>query len=253
MVWHAVVSLAYVSSASASAAVASTSFTSALATSSSIASSVRLAVVVDLGLESGNGGHERLHHLFHHALILLGGISHVVDLLLHLLFSYGFGIHGCLGISLCGQSVDKLVDDGGCIRLSMETEGISGDGRLTPFDCLLRFSETIFEGRPGSVNFRLVVPFSDVAGKDGGSGDDDEADVDELGHRLEGFGSFCHVGVVIDCCEDVHDGPGVVVGCVLQGGLGGGQNLWSNGIVSVKKFFQNLCDRAFEEPCVIVN
>ena len=51
----------------------------------------------------------------------------------------------------------------------METEGIGGDSRLNPFDCLLRFSEMIFEGRPGSVDFRLV-PFSDVAGKDGGSG-----------------------------------------------------------------------------------
>jgi hypothetical protein len=84
------------------------SFTSASAASSSIASSVRLTVVVALGLESGNGGHERLH-LFHHALILLGGVSHVAELLLHLLFGYGFSIHGCLGILLCGQSVDNLL------------------------------------------------------------------------------------------------------------------------------------------------
>ena len=135
----------------------------------------------------------------------------------------------------------------------MEIEGIGGNGQLTPFDCLLRFSEMSFESWPGSVDFRLVVPFSDVAGKDGGSGYDEQADVYELGHHLGGFGRFCHVGIVIDCCEDVHDGPGVVVGCVLQGGLSGGQGLWSDGSVSVEKFFQNLCDRAFEEPCVIVD
>ena len=114
-------------SAASASVVAFTSFTSALAASSSVASSVRLAVVVDLGLEGGNGGHERLH-LFHHALILLGGVGHVAELLLHLLFSYGFCIHGCLGILLGDQLVDILVDNGGCVRLSMlQTEGIGGD------------------------------------------------------------------------------------------------------------------------------
>ena len=49
----------------------------------------------------------------------------------------------------------------------METEGVGGDGRLTPFDCLMRFFEMSFESWPGSVDFRLVVPFSDVAGNDG--------------------------------------------------------------------------------------
>ena len=55
------------------------SFTSASAASSAIVASVRLAVVVDLSLESGDCRHERLH-LFHHALVLLGGVSHVVEL-----------------------------------------------------------------------------------------------------------------------------------------------------------------------------
>ena len=59
-----------------------------------------------------------------------------------------------------------------------------------------------FESRPGSVDFWFAVPFSDVTGKDGRSGDDDESDVDELSQHLGGFG---HVGVVVDCGEDVHD------------------------------------------------
>jgi hypothetical protein len=137
--------------------------------------------------------------------------------------------------------------------LSVETKGIGGDGRLTPFDCLLRFSGTIFGGWPGSVNFRLVLPFFVVARKDGGSGDDGEADVDELGCRLRGFGSFCHFGIVIDCSAYIHDRSGVVVNGVLQCGFGGGQGLWSDGSVGVEKFFQDLRDRAFEEPCVIVD
>ena len=74
--------------------------------------SVRLTVVVDLGLERRDCTHERLH-LFHHALVLLGGVSHVAKLLLHMLFRDGFGIHGCLGISLHSQSVDNLSDEGG--------------------------------------------------------------------------------------------------------------------------------------------
>ena len=112
----------------------------------------------------------------------------------------------------------------------------------------------IFEGRPGSVNFRLVVPFSDVAGKNAGSGDDDEADdVDELGCCLGGFGSFCHVGIVIDCREYIHDGLGVVVSGVFQFGFGGSQGLRSDGFISVEKFFQDLRDHAFEEPCVVID
>ena len=66
------------------------------------------------------------------------GISHVTELLLHLLFGCGFGVHGCLGISLCGHSVNNLFDEGGCVCLSVEIEGIGGNGQLTPFHCLLR-------------------------------------------------------------------------------------------------------------------
>ena len=221
--------------------------------SSSIVASVRLAVVIDLGLESGNCRHERLH-LFHHALVLLGGISHVAELLLHVLFGYSFGVHNCLGVSLRGQSVDNLFDEGGCIlRLPVKTEGIGGYGRLTPFDCcLLCFSEMSFESWPGSVDFWFAVRFSDVAGKDGRSGDDDESDVDELSRHLRGFGRFCHVDAVVDYGEDVNDRFGVVVGCTLQGGLGGGQGLWSNGSVGFEQLFQrNMWDRAFEEPWLV--
>ena len=70
----------------------------------------------------------------------------------------------------------------------------------------------------GSVIFWFAIPFSDVAGKDGRSGDDDESNVDELNWRHGGFGCFGRVGVVIACGEDVHDLFGVVVGCTLQGG-----------------------------------
>ena len=73
---------------------------------------MRLAVVVDLGLESGNCRHER-----DCICSIMIGISHVAELLLHLLFGYGFGIHGCLGILLCGHLVNNLFDEGGCVRL----------------------------------------------------------------------------------------------------------------------------------------
>ena len=99
---------------------------------------------------------------------------------MHLLFGDGFGVHGCLGVVLHCQSFADLVNDGGGVRLPMETEGIGGYSQLTSFDCLLRFSEMGFENRPGSVDFWFAVPFSDVAGKDGRTGDDDESNVDEL-------------------------------------------------------------------------
>ena len=104
------------------------------------------------------------------------------------------------------------------------------------------FSEIGFETRPGSVHFWFAVPFSDVAGKDGRSGDEDESNVDELSQHLGGFGRFGHVGIVIDCSEDVHNRFGVVVGCTIQGGLGGGQGLWSSddSILAVKQFFHDL-------------
>ena len=159
---------------SASAAAASTSRTSASAASSSIVASVCLAVFIDLGLERGDGGHKGLH-LFHHTLVLFGGIRHFVELLLHLLFGDGFGIHCCLGVALRDQSFDALVDDGGGVRLPVETEGIGSYGRLTSFDLLLCLSEIDFESRPGSVEFWFAISFSDVAGEDGRTGDDDES------------------------------------------------------------------------------
>ena len=223
--------------------------------SSSIVASVCLAVVIDLGLKCGDGGHKGLH-LFHHTLVLLGGISHFTELLLHLLFGDGFGAHGCLGVATRGQSLDDLVDDGDGVCLPVETEGIGGDGWLTSFDIPLRFSEMDFESRPSSVNFWLAVPFSDVTGKDGRTGDDDESDVDvdELSWCLGSFNHFGHVCAVIDCGEDVHDRFGVVVDCTLQGGLGGGQSLWSDGSIGFEKLFHDVWeDRAFEESCVVVD
>jgi hypothetical protein len=47
-------------------------------------------VVVDLILKCSDGRLERLH-LFEHGLALLGGVDHVCDLELHLLFGKEFG------------------------------------------------------------------------------------------------------------------------------------------------------------------
>ena len=66
----------------------------------------------------------------------------------------------------------------------------------------------------------------------------------------QGFG---HVGVVVDFGEDVHDRFGVIVGCTLQGGLGGGQGLWSDGSIGFEQLFRNMWDRALEEPCVVID
>jgi hypothetical protein len=52
----------------------------------------------------------------------------------------------------------------------------------------------------------------DVPCKDGGSGDDVETHVDELGCGLCSFCRFCLVGIAVDGSDYVHDGPGVVVG-----------------------------------------
>jgi cell wall-associated NlpC family hydrolase len=53
------------------------------------------------------------------------------------------------------------------------------------------------------------MPFLDVACKNGRS----EPDVYQLGCCFFWcFGGFCHVGVVIDGGEYIHDGLGVVVG-----------------------------------------
>ena len=106
-----------------------------------------------------------------------------------------------------------------------------------------------FESRPSPVDFWFAVPFSDVAGKDGRTGDDDESDVDKLSRCLRGFGRFCHVCIVIDGSGDVHDRFGAVVGCTLQGhGLGSGQSLCSDGF---EKLFHDVWDWAFEESCAV--
>jgi hypothetical protein len=172
---------------------------------------------------------------------MLGYIGHFAELLLHLLFGDGFS----------AQSLDDLVDDGRGICLAMETEGILGGvGRLTSFDVPLRFLEMGFERRPSFVGFWFAVPFSDVAGKDGRTGDNDKSDVDELSRCL---GSFGHVCVVVDGGEDVHDRFGVVVGCTLQGGLGGGQSLWSDDYIGFKKLFHGEGGWAFEESRVVID
>jgi hypothetical protein len=165
-------------SAFAFIAAASTSLTSTSLASSSIAAPVCLAVVVYLGLERGDDWQKGLHLL--HYTLMLGGIGHFAELLLQLLFSDGFSTRGCCGVVMRGQLFDDLVDDGGGVCLAMEAKGIGRDGWLTSFDVPLRFFEMGFERRPSLVGFWFAVPLSDVAGKDGRTGDDDESNVDEL-------------------------------------------------------------------------
>ena len=88
--------------------------------------SVRVFGCCCLGLERGDGWHKGLH-LLHHTL-LLGGIGHFAEMLLHLLFGDGFSTCGCCGVVMCGQSFDDLVNDGGGVCLAVEAEGIGRDG-----------------------------------------------------------------------------------------------------------------------------
>ena len=37
-----------------------------------------------------------------------------------------------------------------------------------------------------------------------------------------------------------------------SGGLGSGQGLWSDGSIGFEHLFQNMWERAFEEPCCVV-
>jgi hypothetical protein len=57
---------------------------------------------------------------------VVGGIGHVADLLLHLLFGYlfscGLGSYGGPGIALGDHSVYDLVDKGGCVRGNQESQ-----------------------------------------------------------------------------------------------------------------------------------
>ncbi len=70
---------------------------------------------------------------------------------------------------------------------------------------------------------------------------------------LGGAGGFGHVGVVVDGSEDVHDGPGVVVGFYFHFGFCGGKGLRSDGSVGVEEFLYDLMNRSFKESGFIVN
>jgi hypothetical protein len=85
---------AVVASLAAAASISSSMSTSA-STSASTALTSRL-VLVDLGLEVGYGRCKSLH-LCGHGLAVLGGVGHVVDGLLHLLFGGFFGCVALLG------------------------------------------------------------------------------------------------------------------------------------------------------------
>ena len=115
-----------------------------------------------------------------------------------------------------------MVDVGGSIYLVVIAEGIGCDSRLTALDVALRFFKVILERRPGFFRVFFAVPFSDVAGEECGSCDDDESDVDELCWRFCRVGRIGHVRVFIDGCEDVSDGLGMVVRSCLDCGFGGG-------------------------------
>jgi hypothetical protein len=62
-----------------------------------------------------------------------------------------------------------------------------------------------------------------------------------------------YVGVVMDGSEDVHNGPGVVVGFCFHFGFCGGEGLRSNGSVGVEEFLHDLRDRSFKESSFVVN
>ena len=109
------------------------------------------------------------------------------------------------------QTFDDLVDNGGGIRLVVETDGICGYGRLTTLYVALGFLEMGFERWPGFSSVCLTVPLPDVTGENRGSGDDDETNVDELGWRFSGFGCFSHVRVFVDGCEHGCDWLGMAV------------------------------------------
>ena len=68
----------------------------------------------------------------------------------------------------------------------MVTEGVGGCCGLALFDGSLGRLEVVFEKWPSFVGGGFGVPFADVTREDGGSSDDDEADVGELGGRLGG-------------------------------------------------------------------
>jgi hypothetical protein len=165
---------------------------------------VSVVVVGDLDLKVRDSCHELLH-LFYHA-VLLGCVCHflLLELMLHL-----FG----------AQTFDYLVDDVGSICLVVGGNLLLW---LTTLDVALGFLEMRLERWPGFSSVFFTVPFSDVAGEECGSGDDDETDVDEFGWRFSGFGRFGHVRVLVDGCEHGGDWLGMVVCRRLERGFGGG-------------------------------
>jgi hypothetical protein len=219
---------------SAAGATVATSFSALSA--ASIASSIILALVVDLGLEA-------CLHLCEHVLILLRRVGHVVELLFHLLLG---DLVGGPAVAVGGQPFDDLVDDG--VRSSVVSESISSDGGLALLNRLLCCLEVDLGTRPGLLNVGFVVSFSDVARKDGGSGDYDQGDVDQLSGCFCSIGGFCHVGVIVDSCKDNCDGPGMVVNGCLHFCFGGSEGLWSDRSEGVEKVLEDLGDCACEDP-----
>lgn len=219
-----------------------------------IAALVLVVVVIDLGLERGNRGCEG-GHLFKHLLGLLGGVSHVAEVVLHLLLSDAVGGDDGTNFLLVLEAFDDLVDyaGGGCIGLFMVSKGICGYCGLTLFDCFLGGFKVSGEVLPGLVSLFFIVPFSNVAREDCGSGNDDDADVDELGCGLCGVGCVGHVGIGVYVCEDVDNWAGVVVGCGLDGGFGGGERLGCDVAVGVEEGLEDFWNRSFEEARVVID
>jgi hypothetical protein len=136
---------------------------------------------------------------------------------------------GCLDV----QTVDALVENEGGACLFVESEGVRSDCRLALLNLFLCGFKVAFKVGPGFVVFWFAVPFLDAACKDGGSGDDVETNVDELGCGLCSlFSGFCLVGVVVDGSEDVHDGPGQDVGFCFHFGFCRDEGLRSDGSVT---------------------
>jgi hypothetical protein len=137
--------------------------------------------VVELCLKGGDGGGQG-RHLVEHLLVLLGGVRHVVDVLLHLLFRKRFGGDGSGGAAIrFREAFDDLINEAGSgVGLAVEAEGVGGDNRLAFSNGFLGGFEVVFEIRPSLVEAWFIVPFADVAGENGRTGDDDQADVDGL-------------------------------------------------------------------------
>jgi hypothetical protein len=64
------------------------------------------------------------------------------------------------------------------VLLLVVAKGIGGDGRLAFLDSPLCGLGAFLEVGPGFVGDGLVMPFANVAGENGGPGDDNDADID---------------------------------------------------------------------------